>query len=78
MTIAQLDHAAVGRPITRAGISLFPIYLPAVGDHDPTATIAAGAHLLRPLHQGHGGPWPQLDAERPAPGHLQFFRQVQV
>ena len=40
MTIAQLDHAAIGRPITRAGISLFPIYLPTVGDHDPTATIA--------------------------------------
>lgn len=40
MTIPQLTHAAVGRPITRAGISLFPVYLPAVGDHDPTATIA--------------------------------------
>jgi hypothetical protein len=39
MTIAQLDHAAVGRPITRAGISLFPIHLPRVGDHDPTAMI---------------------------------------
>lgn len=40
MTIAQLDRAAIGRPITRAGISLFPIYLPTLGDHDPTAQIA--------------------------------------
>ncbi len=39
MTIAQLDHAAVGRPITRAGISLFPIHLPTLGDSVPTAAI---------------------------------------
>ena len=40
MTIAQLDHAAIGRPITRAGISLFPLYLPTSGEDDPTAAIA--------------------------------------
>lgn len=40
MTIAQLDHAAIGRPITRAGVSLFPIHLPTSVDHDPTGAIA--------------------------------------
>lgn len=30
MAIEQLERAALGRPLTRAGVSLFPVYLPGV------------------------------------------------
>ena len=37
MNIPSLEHAAIGRPITRLGFSLFPVYLPP-SDLPPIAT----------------------------------------
>lgn len=52
MTISQLDQAAVGRPITRAGISLFPVYLPTIALEHPTSVIAGRGEEVVISEQG--------------------------
>lgn len=43
MTIHQLESAAIGRPITRAGVSFFPLYLP---DASRGIDIAPGTDVI--------------------------------
>ena len=44
MTIPNLHTAAVGAPLTRLGVSLFPVYLP--GNKLPTITTGDTSGLL--------------------------------
>ncbi len=39
ITVPKLDNAAIGLPITRLGVSFFPVYLP---DNDDLPEIATG------------------------------------
>jgi len=51
MAIEQLERAAIGRPINRAGVSLFPVYLPS-GEGDGGIDIAAKADDVVISEQG--------------------------
>ena len=61
MTIPALDTAAVGQPITRLGVSFFPVYLP--GNRVPR--IAAGPKSGLVVGELENPSVPQLKAENP-------------
>ena len=51
MPIEQLERAAVGRPITRVGVSLFPVYLP--GAHPIDIAPSSDALEISELDDAH-------------------------
>lgn len=62
MSIAVLDTASIGRPITRLGVSLFPVYL-----HGRHVDIASGRDLEIVITEKDGGTVPELLADNPHP-----------
>lgn len=46
MTIQVLDRVAIGRPITRGGISFFPVYLPAATSLAAAAAVGDGIRIV--------------------------------
>lgn len=60
LPLARLDHAAVGRPITRCGVSLFPIYF-----HGSTLDIATGPASGVQITEQPSAEVPTLVADNP-------------
>lgn len=56
-----LDHAAVGRPITRCGVSLFPVYL-----HGPQPDIVTGPDSGVVISEQPSAEVPTLVADNPS------------
>ena len=66
MTIPALDTAAVGQPITRLGLSFFPVYLP--GNRIPR--IGAGPKSGLVVGELDNPSVPHLKAENPTPAPI--------
>ena len=60
--IIQLEAAAVGRPITRAGVSFFPVYI-----HQPAVTLGAGGAGEMQITEHPGAVVPSLRIENHGP-----------
>lgn len=73
MAIPTLEFAAVGRPITRLGVSFFPVYL-------PPADLFATPDLLRPhwpaLVRSHLLERPTSDGHHSAGRALRFIGRL--
>lgn len=60
LSFPTLEHAAIGRPITRCGVSLFPVYV-----HGPVLDIATGPSSGVVITEQPSAEVPTLVAENP-------------